>query len=220
MSKLCALSVLTIHNMVAMAMDVEELFVSHKSGDYHIRFVSSLNAPAEYVRDLIVDYKYAYRINPAITEVEVLPSDNERAMRVRNSSDHSVGPFHFKIDWTGDIEVSEHGYIRVDTVPEEGDFESGLAFWVFYPQDEGSWVLYDAVLNPSFFIPPIIGDHILMQRLRNEIISTFSRIECYAKRRLELEMEDVPQIKHDDLMTNAKCDDLIHGDDSLFLADQ
>jgi hypothetical protein len=207
LARLCTLISLSFYSLVSVAMEVEDLFVAETDGEYYLRFASILDAPAEYVHDIVVDYKYAYRINPAITEVQVLPSDREDVVRVRNLSEHRVGPFRFEVGWVGDIEVTGHGYIKVDTIPEESDFESGLAFWVIYPRGERTWLLYDATLDPGFFIPPLIGDYILKKRLKNETLSTFNRIECYAKKKFELDMDNEPGLSKNLLMTGDDCTD-------------
>lgn len=205
LTSLCTLVLLSFYSSISIAMEVEQLVVAETKGEYYIRFSSILDAPAEYVHDVIVDYKYAYRINPAITEVHILPSDREGVVRVRNLSDHRVGPFHFEVDWVGDIEVTDHGYIKVDTIPDESDFESGLAFWVIYPRGERTWLLYDATLDPGFFIPPIIGTHLLKKRMKNETLSTFNRIECYAKMKFELDMENEPGLSSNLLKAGSGC---------------
>ena len=108
----CALFTLSLVTSMTPADEVEELSITEADGAYSLRVVSVLDAPVEYVYDVITDYKHAYRINPTITEVEILPSDRDQVIRVRNLSEHWVGPFCFKIDWVGDIEEPRDGYLR------------------------------------------------------------------------------------------------------------
>jgi hypothetical protein len=218
--RLCILALLSLLNFTATAMEVEELFVTEREGEYQLRIISVLDAPADYVYDVVVDYKHAYRINPTITEVEILNSSRREAIRVRNHSEHWIGPFCLDINWIGDIEENEHGYIKVDTIPGEGSFESGSAIWVIHPQGERTWVLHDSALKPNFFIPPVIGGHIMKNRMQDNTLDTFRRIECYAKIKFELDMENEPELSKDLLKSGADCTEATEVTSAFSFADE
>jgi hypothetical protein len=179
---------------LSTADEIKELSVTKVDGVYSLRVVSVIDAPADYVYDVITDYKHAYQINPTITEVAIVPSDRDDVVRVLNRSEHWVGPLCLKIDWVGDI--VEHGdrYLEVKTIPEFSSFESGSATWELRSQGERTWVRYESSLKPNFFIPPFIGDHIMKKQMENETLTTFKRIECYAKVMFELDMENEPEL--------------------------
>jgi len=184
---------LLLFSSICTAGELEELSVTEAGGEYRLRIVSVLDAPMDYVYNVITDYKHAYRINPSITEIEILSSNRSDVVRVRSRSEHWVGPFRFEIDWVGDFVETKHGHIKVKIIPEFSSFESGSAIWEIRPQGERTWVLHESSLNPKFFIPPIIGDYIIKRRLVGESITTFSRIECQAMITLEMDMENEPE---------------------------
>jgi hypothetical protein len=190
----CALTTLLLFASLSTADEIKELSVTKVDGVYSLRVVSVIDAPADYVYDVITDYKHAYQINPTITEVAIVPSDRDDVVRVLNRSEHWVGPLCLKIDWVGDI--VEHGdrYLEVKTIPEFSSFESGSATWELRSQGERTWVRYESSLKPNFFIPPFIGDHIMKKQMENETLTTFKRIECYAKVMFELDMENEPEL--------------------------
>jgi hypothetical protein len=175
---------------VATAGELEELSVTEVDGEYTLRIVSVLDVPADYVYEVITDYRHAYRINPAITEVEILPSDREDVVRVRNLSEHWVGPFCFHINWVGDIFRSREGHIRVRTIPELSSFESGSAIWKIHPRGERTWVLHESRLKPDFFIPPLLGVSIMKDKLETDALATITRIECHASMMFARDMEN------------------------------
>jgi len=189
----CTLYALLLFSSICTAGELEELSVTEAGGEYRLRIVSVLDAPMDYVYNVITDYKHAYRINPSITEIEILSSNRSDVVRVRSRSEHWVGPFRFEIDWVGDFVETKHGHIKVKIIPEFSSFESGSAIWEIRPQGERTWVLHESSLNPKFFIPPIIGDYIIKRRLVGESITTFSRIECQAMITLEMDMENEPE---------------------------
>ena len=191
---ICALVSLFLFNPFCSAGELEELSISKVDGEYRIRIVSVLDAPADYVYYVITDYRHAYRINPSITEIEILPSEVDGVIRVRNLSEHCAGPFCFRIDWAGDIVEPRHGHLEVKTIPELSSFESGSAVWEVQPVGNRTRVLHESSLKPDFFIPPVIGDVIMKNNMKDDTLDTFNKIECYAQIVLEMEMESEPEL--------------------------
>ena len=200
-----ALFALPLFTSVSSADELVELSVKKTDGAYSLRVVSVLDAPVDYVYDVITDYKHAYRINPTITEVEILTSDHAEVVRVRNLSEHWVGPFCFKIDWVGDIVEPRDGYLKVNTIPELSSFKSGSAVWELRAQGERTWVLHESILKPDFFMPPVIGDHIMRKQMKEDTLDTFTRIECYAKVMFDLDMENEPERMNNVLKEGKDC---------------
>lgn len=194
----CCLVALVQSSPASTAGQIEKLSISDVKGEYRLRIAAVLNAPADYVYKVITDYKHAYRINPTITDVEILPSGREGVVRVRNHSEQCVGPFCFDVVWAGDIVTTGEGDLEVETVPELSDFESGFAVWRIHPRGEHTQIIYESRLKPAFFIPPVIGGLILKKHIKDDTLVTFRRIECQAMIRLALDMaeqsEDLRQL--------------------------
>jgi hypothetical protein len=178
--RLCCLVTLILCIPTSTAAELEELSVTDADGEYSLRIVEVLNVPADYVRKVITDYKHAYRIDPTITKVEVLPTDRDKVVRVRNISEQCVGPFCFEIAWAGDIVETKDGDIQVKTIPELSNFASGSAIWRIRPQGEHAWVFYESRLKPAFFIPPVIGDVIIEKHIKEGALDIFKNIEHQA----------------------------------------
>jgi hypothetical protein len=175
---------------LSIAGEIEELSVVEKDGEYRLRIIEVLDAPADYVYNVITDYTHAYRINPAITEVEILPTSDDAVIRVRNHSEHWVGPLSFKIDWVGDITEGQEGHIKVVTVPELSSFESGSAYWHIQSEGQRTRVIHESRLKPKFFVLPVVGDLLMKKYLQEDTLATFNRIECNAMIMLERDMEN------------------------------
>jgi len=179
LSVIC-LIILILCSSALTADELEELSVTNTDGEYSLRIAGVLNVPADYVRRVITDYKHADRIDPAITNVEVLPTGRSEVVRVRNFSEHCIGPFCFAIAWTGDIQETRDGDIQVKTIPELSNFTSGSAIWRIRPQGERTRVLYESSLKPAFFIPPVIGDLIVKKHIKDDAVDIFKNIERQA----------------------------------------
>ena len=187
--RIYTLPALLLFSFTLSSNDIEELSVTVSDGVYSLKATSVLDVPADYVYYIITDYLHAYRINPSITEIEILPSINADITRLRNNSEHCIGPICFDIYWTGEIVEPEHGHIVIDTIPELSSFESGSAIWRIHSNGERTWLHHESTLKPDFFIPPLIGDKVMKSKMASDTVTTFNRIECYAKIVLEMEME-------------------------------
>ena len=194
LGRVLTMAISPLFSCVSIADEIKDLSVTEVDGEYNLRIDAVLDAPARYVYNIITDYKHSYRINPSITEVEILPTNNEELVRVRNKSEHKVGPFTFEIAWVGDIEESRLGELKVTTIPELSSFEAGSATWMIYPKGERTRVLHVSRLKPKFFIPPVIGDYITKNQMKNDTLDTFDRIECHAKMKYNIDMENDPEV--------------------------
>jgi hypothetical protein len=73
---------------------------------------------------------------------------------------------------TQDVTVAA-GAIQADIVPEESDFLSGYVRWlVTSSASGGSRIQYESVIEPDFFIPPVIGQFFVRKRLQQQIFAT------------------------------------------------
>ena len=188
--RMYVLIALMLSSSFSLALELEELSVTELDGEFRLRILSVVDAHVDYVYEVITDYEHAYRINPSITKVEILPSNREEVVRVRNLSEHWIGPFRYEIDWVGDITEDENGSIKVNTIPELSSFESGYATWELQSQGDRTLVYYKSRMNPDFFVPPLIGTPIVISHIKRVTLDTFNRIECFAKAMLEIDMEN------------------------------
>ena len=181
------LIILILCSPTSTADEIEKLSVTDADGEYSLRISDVLNAPVDYVYKVLTDYKHVYRINPTITNVQILPSGHVGVVRVRNFSKQCIRPFCFHIVWTGDIVETSDRDIKVTTIPELSDFVSGSAIWHLRPQGGHTRVLYESRLKPAFFVPPVIGGIIMKRHIKDETLDTFRKIESQAMIMLELD---------------------------------
>lgn len=173
---------LVFFSNMSIAGQLEAISITERGGQYEARIVALFDAPAEYVYGVITDYKHIYRINPSIVESELLPAQEDGVIRVRNRIEHCIAIFCIEVEMVEDVVEVGDGHLVAMTVPELSNFESGTAMWHVRPFGEGrARVQYLASIKPDFFIPPVIGSLIIKSKLREEITTSFSRIECHAR---------------------------------------
>ncbi|MGD8854209.1 MAG: SRPBCC family protein [Gammaproteobacteria bacterium] len=190
---------------VSVSGELLQLSVTEAGDEYRLRVVAVLDAPKDYVYQVITDYRHAYRINPAITSIEILPTEHGGVTLVKNRSTHRVGFFTFKIEWAGDIAEAGEGRLEIATIPELSSFESGSALWEIRPEGDRTWVLHESTLKLKFYILPVIGSYLLKRHMEGETLDTFHRIECNARVLLERDMQEDPEGLKVILNENRDC---------------
>jgi hypothetical protein len=141
---------------------------------------AAIKAPPEYVRYVLADYDHIYRLSTSIIESEVLPDnlDGEKQVRTRLLLCTSV--FCTEAERVDSVRMLASGDLEAEIVPELSEFKSGKSTWRITPMDDNSFLVYEAVLEPDFFIPPLVGTRMVIENLRKEFTKTFKVIEKIA----------------------------------------
>jgi hypothetical protein len=171
----------------AGASNLSKIEISEYSGNYRVRMVMQIHAPARYVNSVLTDYKHIYRLNPAITESEILPSPHSGTVRVKTRMEGCIFFFCRNIDRLEEVREVTSGHLQAVIIPEQSDFTSGSAEWHIQPVGEDSEIVYEAQVTPAFFIPPIIGSYFVKRTFAEAVITSFARLECIARIRAELD---------------------------------
>ena len=187
------------------AGDLTELQVTESDGIYHIKMVMVVHVPAKYVRSVLTDYAHIYRLNPSITESEILPSPEQGVVRVRTLMHGCVAFFCKDVGRVEDVRELVSGDLRAEIVPELSNLRSGHAEWAIQPLGEHTQVTYQADMEPDFFIPPLIGSYFVKRNMRKEIMVSFMRIECVAQ--IQARLDRLPRLQLASLGSEIVCGD-------------
>jgi len=165
----------------AMGLDIDDIDVTKKGRTYKVQITFDVAAPVNRVMAVLTDYRYPDRLNPEVTKREVISRQNG-ITRVRTEFRSCVFLFCKDIVLTQDVTVVA-GTIQAIIVPDESNFRSGYLRWSVSSSDNGgSHIGFEAVMEPDFFIPPLIGGFFVRKRLRQEILATAENLEAEAAR--------------------------------------
>jgi hypothetical protein len=150
----------------AIALDTDDLRITKKGRSYQVQITFDIAAPVDRVMAVLTDYRYPDRLNPEVTKREVI-SRQQGITRVRTEFNSCVFLFCKDVVLTQD----------------QSDFRSGDLRWLVSSSDNGgSHIGFEAVMEPDFFIPPLIGGFFVRKRLRQEIIATAENLKTEAAR--------------------------------------
>lgn len=140
-----------------------------------------VDAPSDDVYRVLTDFAHIYRLNPAITESRTLPSTTPGVTRVRTRIEDCILLHCVTILRVEEIREAGPGRLHVETDPGPSDFRSGTARWRVEPEGAGSLVIYEASMEPDFFLPPLLGRMFMKKGLRDGIKESFENLERIAR---------------------------------------
>jgi hypothetical protein len=166
--------------LYVLAFEFTDAEVTENNGIFHIRVAAIINAPPEYIRSVLTDYLHIYRLSPSIIESDVLPSSISEETHVRTRLLCCTSVFCREVERVEAVRLLESGDLEAEIIPSLSEFKSGNATWKITPAEDNSYMVYEASLEPDFFIPPVVGTSIVKNHLKNEILTTLERVERIA----------------------------------------
>ncbi len=83
----------------------------------------------------------------------------------------------------GYVDDDPYELIRATADAERSDFEISNETWRFESEGNGTVVVYELVMAPKFWVPPVIGPWILKRKLKSDGTDALNRIEKIAQER-------------------------------------
>lgn len=165
----------------APAFEFTDVQVTEDKGIYRIKFSAELKAHPDYIRYVLGDSAHIYRISPSIIESEVLPASQADEKRVRTRLLVCSSVFCRELERVDSVRMLASGDFEAEIIPSLSEFKSGKATWTIRPRHEHSFVVYEAYLEPDFFIPPVVGKQLVIDYLKQEFTTTFAQVEKIAR---------------------------------------
>ncbi len=174
---LIVFSITLLQPLYPRAFEFTDAEVTEENGVFHIKVSAFLEAPPDYIRYVLADSAHIYRLSPSIIESEVLPHSPAGEKQVRTKLMCCTSVFCREVERVDIVRMLKSGDLEAEIVPSLSEFKSGKATWEIIPMDDASFIVYEAYLEPDFFIPPVVGAQMVKQNLLDEFMTTFIRIE-------------------------------------------
>ena len=165
----------------AMALDKKDVSVEKEDRSYLIRAAFDVPAGVQQVRSVLTDFTHPSRLTSAVTAREVL-RQQDGVVRVQTEFRDCVLFFCKSMTLIHDVAVSANE-VRADVVPDGSDFRHGFLRWsITSLGDRGSHVVFEALMEPDFFVPPLIGGLLIRNALRKQVLTTAENLVSEAPR--------------------------------------
>jgi len=159
------------------AGDVIEAEVIHDSGVYTLSLDAWISSPVPKVHHMLTDYTHLERVNPAVKKSTIIETYSPDHHRVHTLIEACVAFFCKKLIQVWDVEHQSDHIIVATIVPELSNFRSGNANWVLRKESGGTRLRFTTQLEPSFWVPPLIGPWLIRYKLRKEALESVDNLE-------------------------------------------
>lgn len=164
----------------AVPGDILDAEVAHADGRYQVSFDVLINADKDRTWALMTDYERLPRLSRTTTESRVLERQGDRLQRLRLTQRVCILFLCKDMRKTVHAASWNKNDIVVVADPTASDFRFSVEHWRVTARDGRTRVQYAAVVEPDFFVPPLIGPWLIKSVLRREIEATLQRLESLA----------------------------------------
>lgn len=164
-----------------IAAEISRLDVQHREGRYSMHVNALLDATLESVYQVLTDYDRFSRITDSIQETRVLDQSSPHTKIVYSKINVCVFLICINKEKIERIQFRSEIEIFATIEPERSDFTFGTTHWLLEREGEGTRLVLDLVIQPSFWIPPMIGPSIIKSVMHREGVSTALTIERLAR---------------------------------------
>ncbi len=167
----------------ARTATLTSLEVTRDDGRYELFADTFLAAPPSDIYGVLLEYEddKFQRISSVYKESRYLDPAPDGTPIVYTLMEGCIMFYCMQMQRTERLEKEEFKFIRTQTIPEESNFKYSHSEWTFMPVDGGTQMTYSMVMEPDFFVPPIVGPFILKRILRSGGARVISRIERIAQ---------------------------------------
>ncbi len=166
-----------------MASRLEHLEVTHVGKRYQVVMHAVMQAPADKAYAVFTDYARLSDINPAIVRAEPIAGAVAPAQRVHTQVRVCVVGICRVFDQVQDMHMNPPQHLRAEVIPELSNLKYGQASWRIWDEGDEARLMFEAVVEPDFWVPPIIGPWLIEKKLASEAIHTAEGIERLANAR-------------------------------------
>lgn len=163
-----------------MASTLEHLQVTHVGKRYQVVMHARMQTSAQRAYAVFTDFPRLPEINDAIIKAKPIAGGQDGAQRLHTQVRVCVLRFCWVLDQIQDMHVRPPQDVTADIVPEHSNLRFGRASWRIWDEDDHANLVFEAVLEPDFWVPPLIGPWVIERKLRQEAIDTAEGIERIA----------------------------------------
>ena len=169
---------------------LDNVSVFEEDGVYHISITAEMDVSVKHIRQVLTDYIHIYRLSDSIIKSRILAPTADNKVQVETLVLCCIPLFCREVTRVEEVSILDSGDLYSRIIPERSDFSSGSAIWKVESISDKTRLSYQAHLEPKFFIPPIIGTRMVVDNLRKEFSTTFSRVQHIASINEEKEWND------------------------------
>jgi hypothetical protein len=165
------------------AIDIHHCSAVVENDRYIVKLDVVIQAPIDRVYSILTDYSNFHQLNESFIESDLLKRIDSTHIKTRLMTESCVLLFCFHAVFVYVIEESGGAEMIARIDPTMSDLSYGESRMRLSSIGKAQTrVQFDAVNQPSFWIPPLIGPWLLKSRMMEEVKETFEKVEEFAQR--------------------------------------
>jgi Polyketide cyclase / dehydrase and lipid transport len=178
--RMCAVAALLLQGLPAAAAELRDIAVEKDGDRYHLSSTTYFDATQSQLYNVLIDYDKYPLFSSAFVEAENRTPDAQGRPQFYTKMEGCVLLFCRTYIRIGHLELEpEHDIVAI-VDPEQSNFNYSRERWKLVPDGEGTILIYDFVMEPGFWVPPIVGPYVIKRALRSAGGSAVNRIEAVA----------------------------------------
>jgi len=158
--------------------------VSVDDGIYRLHSEVLIARTPAQVRRVLSDYARLPHINPGISTVKLLDTAANGEQRMAVEAAACVMMFCRQYRWVQRVQELADGSIQAvieksSTDSSPGDFRRGQTLYRFLPHEHCTRLVFEAELEPVFWIPAFVGPWLMERKLVTEALETARSVERF-----------------------------------------
>ena len=182
-SRLIAAAALLCMAVSASPADLRTLKVDLEDGRYLLVSEAWLNVSPDALYRVLTDYDLFVKFSSSFVESRNLAPTADGEPRFFTRMEACVLWFCKSFKRNGHLILEPPFDIASAADPETSDFDYSHESWRLSPEDEGTLMTYTFDMDPSFWVPPIVGPFFMKRALLNSGENAINRIEAVAQGR-------------------------------------
>jgi uncharacterized protein YndB with AHSA1/START domain len=163
-----------------MASEIESLTVERTDNRINVDSVMHIAAPPELVFAALSDYGQFDELSSRYKQSRFIEPAADGTPRIFTEVEGCVWFFCRSVQRTSRLDLQPNERIVATAEPDESDVSYGREEWVLSAEAGGTRVDYTHVMEPDFWIPPLIGVWAIRRSLEGDALSAAQRIEVLA----------------------------------------
>ena len=182
MQKRLLLVALCCWSGTASAAEMRSVDVGYEDSRYTMESEVWFNAPLEAVYAVFSQWDLSTQFSSAIVQSKDLEPDEQGRPQFFVQNRGCLLFFCKTFDRQGYVESQPFEVLRAIANPETSDFLVSRESWTFRPDNGGTAVVYEMLMQPKFWVPPGVGPYLIKRKLRKDGGAAVDRVEAIAQR--------------------------------------
>ena len=161
--------------------ELRSVSVTLEDGRYHLTSETLFGVSQDDLYAVLTNYELFEKFTSAIIASRNVESDADGRPRFYTLMEGCILFYCKTFVRRGYLLLTPKHDIIAVADPDESDFEYSRERWRLSNEDDGTLMIYEFEMEPSFWVPPVIGPYFMKRILQAGAMRAVNRIEALAR---------------------------------------